>query len=86
MLSDVSERAVRKAVQRMGKKNWRPLTLELDDLRQEAYVAVCEAQNAGIIDLVELQRIAETHVRRIIAREARYLAHESGYEDDETDS
>jgi hypothetical protein len=60
----------------MGKKNWLPSTLELDDLRQEAYVAVLEAQASGIIDPTDLQRLAETCLRRLIAQEKRYTDRE----------
>ncbi len=65
MLTDI----VNRAVARFAKANWMPPMLEVADLRQEAWVAVLEAQEAGIIDPEELQRLAELRIKRIMRKE-----------------
>ena len=59
-LSEIVERAVRRKAQ------WCPPTLEVDDLRQEAWGAVLEAQSEGVIDPDDLQRRAELRIKDVI--------------------
>lgn len=79
MLQDIVERAMA----RMAKLNWLPPTLEMSDLRQEAWVAVLAAmEEEGITDSEELQRLAELQMKKMIRAEVRQHAVPVSWTDD----
>ena len=65
MLSDI----VSAAMKRFGK--WYSSPTGREDLEQEAWVAALEAQEAGIIDPDDIQRLIENHLTNFYRREHR---------------
>lgn len=55
MLSDI----VSASLKRVAK--WRPPTLDIEDVEQEAWVIALEAAQSGIVDPDEIQRAIERH-------------------------
>lgn len=55
MLSDIVSAAIKRVAQ------WRPPTLDIEDVEQEAWVIALEVEQSGIIDPNEIQRAIERH-------------------------
>lgn len=66
LLHEIAQKAVRR------KSRWCPPTLSHEDLLQEAYVGILEAQRKSpvLLEPVELQRAAELHLVKVMRRES----------------
>lgn len=66
MLEDIVEKVVESL---RAKPRWIPPSVTLDDIRQEAWVAVLESQESGINDPSEILRLARLRVKNVLRSE-----------------
>lgn len=76
MLLDIAKAAVDKALRRKQTFLRVQGTVGLDDLYQAAWCAVLEAQESGIIDPGEIQRLAERRIKQVLSNEVGRREHE----------
>ena len=64
------QRIVESAVTRMGKGGrWVPPSMDIDDVRQEAWVGVLSARELGVAEREELLRLTELHLGKVMSAE-----------------
>ena len=80
MLQDIVEAAVKAAINRklgpQASRSWLPYNLSPEDVSQEAWVAVLEAVEGGVVEQEELQRLAEGRINALLQRSARQAGRE----------
>lgn len=76
MLHDIVEAAIRRKVGGGHSRRWLAYNLSIEDARQEAWVAVLEAEKQGMVDPAELQRAAEMRLNFLIQQASRQARRE----------